>query len=556
MTAMTFVQAPPELGNQYAADPVLKSYLARVLPADVRQAIEPSLVALGELAGGELYREQLDDRANEPRLVQWDAWGNRIDRIEHTPLWRKAERLAAEHGVVATAYEHLHGAYSRVHQFALAYLFTPSTDIYSCPLAMTDGAAAALIASGNERLIERAVPRLTSREPGTFWTSGQWMTEATGGSDVGLSQTIARQTADGWRLYGRKWFTSAIASQMALTLARPEANPPGGKGLALFYVETRSAYGQPDGITVHRLKDKLGTRKVPTAELTLDATPATLVCGPADGVRNIAPMLNVTRTWNCVSAVALMRRGIALARDYARRRIAFGTALAEKPLHLDTIAGLEAEYQSAFHLTFFVVELLGRSEAGQASAEQTGLLRMLTPIAKLTTARQAVAVLSEAIEAFGGAGYVEDTGLPMLLRDAQVLPIWEGTTNVLALDTLRALDATRGIDLLQRETGYVLQGVRETDLLRISARVEQTLEQARAWLASHSRDVGALQAGARRLAMTLGRTFALALLARHAQWSLENVRDARAVAAARRFASAGVNLLAEVDSGDARLLAQ
>ena len=553
---MIFVQAPPELGNQYEADPVLKSYLARVLPTDVRQAIEPSLVALGDLAGGELYREQLDDRINEPRLVQWDAWGNRIDRIEHTALWRKAERLAAEHGVVATAYEHLHGAYSRVHQFALAYLFTPSTDIYSCPLAMTDGAAAALIASGNERLIERAVPRLTSRDPHTFWTSGQWMTEATGGSDVGLSQTIARQTADGWRLYGRKWFTSAIASQMALTLARPEGNPPGGKGLALFYVETRSAYGQPDGITVHRLKDKLGTRKVPTAELTLDETPATLVCGTADGVRNIAPMLNVTRTWNCVSAVALMRRGIALARDYAHRRIAFGASLVEKPLHRDTLAGLEAEYQSAFHLTFFVVELLGRSEAGQASAEQTELLRMLTPIAKLTTARQAVAVLSEAIEAFGGAGYVEDTGLPTLLRDAQVLPIWEGTTNVLALDTLRALDATRGIDLLQRETGYVLQGVRETDLLRISARVEQTLEQARAWLASHLRNVGTLEAGARRFAMTLGRTFALALLARHAQWSLENACDARAVAAARRFASAGVNLLTEVDSDDARLLAQ
>jgi alkylation response protein AidB-like acyl-CoA dehydrogenase len=552
---MTFVQAPPELGNQFEADPVLKSYLARVLPSDVRQAIEPSLAALGELAGGELYREQLDDRTNEPRLVHWDAWGNRIDRVEHTPLWRKAERLATEHGIVATAYEHLHGAYSRVHQFALAYLFTPSTDIYSCPLAMTDGAASALIASGNERLIERAVPHLTSRDPRTFWTSGQWMTEATGGSDVGLSQTIARQEADGWRLYGRKWFTSATGSQMALTLARPDGNPPGGKGLALFYVETRSAHGQPDGITVHRLKDKLGTRKVPTAELTLEATPATLVCGTADGVRNIAPMLNVTRTWNCVSAVALMRRGIALARDYAHRRIAFGAPLARKPLHLDTIAGLEAEYQAAFHLTFFVVELLGRSEAGQASAQQSELLRVLTPISKLVTARQAVAVLSEAIEAFGGAGYVEDTGLPTLLRDAQVLPIWEGTTNVLALDTLRALDGTRGMDLLQRETHYVLQGVREAGLLRISARVEQTLEQARAWLGVHSGDTDAVEAGARRFAMTLGRAFALALLARQAQWSLENARDARSAAAARRFASAGVNLLAEVDCNDARLLA-
>src|ERR1043165_420442 len=124
-------------------------------------------------------------------------------------------------------------------------------------------------------------------------------------------------------------------------------------------------------------------------------------------------MLNVTRPWNAVSAVALMRRGLALARDYARRRVAFGAALAEKPLHLDTLAGLQAEFEAAFHLTFFVVELLGRNEAGQAGAEQAHLLRMMTPITKLTTGRQVVAVLSEVIESFGGAGYVEDTGLPM-----------------------------------------------------------------------------------------------------------------------------------------------
>ena len=549
-----FIQAPPELRNQFEDDRVLRSYLARVLPDDAFASVRPQLASMGELAAGELYRDQLDDRLNEPVLVQWDAWGNRVDRIEVTALWRKAERIAAEHGLVALAYERPHGALSRVVQLALAYLFTPSTDIYSCPLAMSDGAASALVASGNGSLLARALPRLTSRDPASFWTSGQWMTEATGGSDVGASRTVARQAEGGWRLYGRKWFTSAIASQMALTLARPEGNQDGGKGLALFYVETRDERGLPNGIVVNRLKDKLGTRKVPTAELELEGTPAQLVCGTTDGIRNIAPMLNVTRTWNSVSAVALMRRGLALARDYARRRVAFGAALADKPLHADTLAGLQAEYEAAFHLTFFVVELLGRSDAGEASEQQLALLRSLTPVAKLTTARQSVAVLSEIVEAFGGAGYVEDTGIPTLLRDAHVLPIWEGTTDVLALDALRALGGARGVERVRREVGFIVQGVKHADLLRISARVEQTLEQLSAFA---GRDQPAqVESGARRFALTLGRTVALALLARHAQWALEHERDERPLAAARRFAAAGINVLQDMEAKDAQRLAR
>ncbi|HYF61740.1 MAG TPA: acyl-CoA dehydrogenase family protein, partial [Herpetosiphonaceae bacterium] len=233
-----FNQPAPTLGNQYDDDDVLRSYLRRVLPAEMLAAIEPGLREMGGLAGGELYALQRADRLNEPELTQWDAWGERIDRITLTPLWERARALAAEAGVVAQAYAGEHGRLDRVHQFALAYLFHPSTDVYTCPLAMTDGAARTLLRSGNQALIERAVPRLTSRDPRTAWTSGQWMTESTGGSDVGRSETVARRDADGtWRLYGRKWFTSATTSEMALTLARPEGNPAGGRGLALFYVE-------------------------------------------------------------------------------------------------------------------------------------------------------------------------------------------------------------------------------------------------------------------------------------------------------------------------------
>jgi alkylation response protein AidB-like acyl-CoA dehydrogenase len=221
-----FTQAAPELGNQYRDDPLLAGWLRRALPADVLRAAEPELEELGGIAGGELYRLQLADRLNEPSLTQWDAWGHRVDRLEVSPLWREAERLTVRHGLVATAYEERLGRHARIAQFAKVYLFHPSSDVYTCPLAMTDGAARTLIESGNATLIARAVPHLISRDPATFWTSGQWMTETTGGSDVGRSQTRAVEENGAWRLYGRKWFTSAVTSQMALTLARPDGNPP------------------------------------------------------------------------------------------------------------------------------------------------------------------------------------------------------------------------------------------------------------------------------------------------------------------------------------------
>jgi len=445
-----FIQASPRLGNQYDDDAFMRSYLRRVLPRDMLQSIEPALRELGRLAGGELYEQQLADRLNEPELTQWDAWGNRIDRIVVSPLWQRAATLAAEIGLVAIPYERTHGPYSRIHQFAAVFLFHPSTDVYTCPLAMTDGAARTLTVSGNAPLIDRAVARLTSRDPNRAWTSGQWMTESTGGSDVGTTLTSARRDAEGtWRLYGKKWFTSAITSQMALTLARPEGNGPGGSGLAMFYVETHEPDGRPNHIRVERLKDKLGTRKVPTAELMLEGTRAELVGEPRNGTRAIEPMLVVTRAWNSVTSAAFMRRAVALAKAYANERHAFGAALCDLPLHIDTLAELEVQARAAFLLAFELVMLMGRQEANELEADDAALLRLLTPISKLLTAKQAVACVSEAIEAFGGAGYIEDTGLPALLRDTHVLPIWEGTTNGLALDAVLRSGLGGGIPALR-----------------------------------------------------------------------------------------------------------
>jgi alkylation response protein AidB-like acyl-CoA dehydrogenase len=526
------------------------------MPGDALAAIEPQLARCGALASGPLWERLLADPQAEPKLTQWDAWGKRVDHIELTPLWKEMETIAAVEGLVATAYERKSGALSRVHQFALVHLLNPTSAVYTCPLAMTDGAAKTLASAGNRALMERALPHLTSRDPRSAWTSGQWMTERTGGSDVAISDTVARlESGDTYRLFGTKWFTSAISSQMALTLARPEGAPPGGQGLALFYVEVRNGDGSLNGLTVNRLKDKLGTRMVPTAELTLDGARATAVAGTTHGIKNITPMLAITRTWNAVCSVSAMRHAIALARDFANRRVAFGSLLRDKALHADTLAGMQAEFEGAFHLTFRAVELLGREEAREITDAETQLLRLITPIAKLTTGKQAVAIASETLEAFGGAGYVEDTGLPRILRDAQVLPIWEGTTNVLALDVLRALARVGSLEPIARE----VKARTESCDGRLAAPAEaarRAIAHAEAWFAeSRARDLEATEAGARRFALTLGRALALALLVDHASWSLGQ-NDARPLAAARRLARNGVDLILDEETlAESRALA-
>jgi acyl-CoA dehydrogenase len=554
---MAFFQAAPELGNQFTTDRVLRSYVERALDDDARRIVVPELESLGELAGGELYRLQLADRTNEPRLVSWDPWGHRVDRIELTPLWQRAAREAATRGLVAAGHEPRLGPKARLHQFLLVYLFDASSDVYTCPLAMTDGAATTLKAHGGP-LAERALPRLLSRDPDAMWTSGQWMTERTGGSDVGLTETIARPLEDGsgrHRLYGTKWFTSATTAQMALTLARPEGNPAGGRGLALFHVEVRDEAGRLNGIAINRLKDKLGTKKVPTAELTLDGTIAAPVAGLADGIRNITPMLNVTRTWNSVCAVASMRRAIALARDYAEKRVQFGAKLADKPLHTDTLAGLAAEHEAAFHFVFHVVELLGKLDHGLASPREQAALRLYTPLVKLTTGKQAVSVASEAIECFGGAGYVEDTGLPRVLRDAQVLSIWEGTTNVLSLDALRAIAKEGALAPFLAELEDAVEGA-HSELAREAEASLGAARHAAAWLErTYASDPGAIEAGARRFALTLGRAAELAFLVRHASWALTERADRKPLLAARRFLRNGVDLVWDEPPEASRALA-
>jgi alkylation response protein AidB-like acyl-CoA dehydrogenase len=537
---MSFVQPAPRLADPYREDRVLQSWLARVLPAAQRRAAEPDFVALAGYAQ-RAYARQTTTTPTEPVLTNWDVWGNRVDRIELTETWREGPAIAAKYGLVADGHDRALGEFARVQQFAKVYLYHAASAFYSCPLAMTDGVATTLRDASNAALRDRVLAHLLSRDPATFWTSGQWMTETIGGSDVGDSETTARRDTDGtWRLDGRKWFTSAINAEVALALARPEGNPGGGDGLAMFCVEARNADGSWNGITIDRLKDKLGTRELPTAEIHLHDTRAELVGDTANGVRAIAPVLQVTRLWNAFGALSTMARCLALTRDHARRRSAFGKPLAGQPLFTDGLAGWEAGFEAAFHLAMEVALLLGRVESGTGDDRDGALQRLQTPLAKAWVCKLGVHIASEAVEAFGGIGYLEDSGIPLLLRDAQVFPIWEGSGNVQALDFLRALDKL-GIDVLVEAVDAWTEAADGAVSDRDAEGIHGAIRHADTWLRDHARDVDMLQAGALRLATTCARSVAAALLARHAAWAQRHQNDPSSSNALRRFCAHGID---------------
>ncbi len=525
---------------------MLQPFLQRVLDADRRVAIEGDLKALADYAM-RAFARRLNAPREKPVLTQWDAWGQRIDRVDLSTTWREGTDITTRYAIVASGYE-AHPT-ARLEQFARVYLYHMASQFYTCPLAMTDGAACAIHASGNKELIDRVLPHFLSRDPETLWLSGQWMTETIGGSDVSHTETMARRDEDGqWRLYGRKWFTSAIIGECALALALPED----ADGLALFFVKTRDDEGAWRGVTIDRLKDKLGTRELPTAEITLDGVPAWPLGELDHGVRQVAPMLGITRTWNAVCAVSHMARCIALARDYAQRRKAFGKPLIEQPAHARTLADMQAEFEAAFALTFEVTHLLGRVENDAGEAYETALLRLLTPLAKLWTGKLAVSIASETLECFGGNGYIEDTDLPQLLRDAQVYPIWEGTTNVLSLDLLRALGKSGLAPFEQHLTSLVRNAKHET-----ARQIHTAMADCKVFLEQAGDDLTQLQTSARGLATSLARIMAAAALQRQADWDAKQAHgDQRSRAALRRFVAHGLVRLDVANPGDIDVLSR
>jgi putative acyl-CoA dehydrogenase len=236
---------------------------------------------------------------------------------------------------------------------------------------------------------------------------------------------------------------------MTLLLARTAETGEGSRGLSLFFAEIRDEHGRLNGIEVKRLKDKLGTEALPTAELSLRGMQAEPVGDLGQGVKKVSTMLNITRLYNSVCAVSHMRRALDWLVAYSQVRSAFGKKIMEQPLFRHTLQTLESTFRDCFLLTFETGRLLGLEETGQAQETQKRWLRLLTPVVKLYTAKKCLEVASECLEGFGGAGYIENLPLARLLRDAQVFSIWEGTTNVLSLDFLRAFEKEEGAALLQ-----------------------------------------------------------------------------------------------------------
>lgn len=445
----------PEKENYYTQDPVLQTVLGRLLRPETFEWLKPQVEALGETIPEFVEpRSALVDR-EVPQLKSFDRYGRRVDEIVYHPAYRELEGVAYGSGMVAIKYDPelraRFGGDLQVAGFAMSFLYSQAEMGVSCPVCMTDGVARVLDLHGSEAQKAERIPELASRNLQTLKTGAMFLTEKQGGSDVGRNATRAVQQPDGtWRLYGEKWFCSNVDAGYKLVLARPEGASTGTRGLGLFLLPHRRADGSLNAIRIDRLKDKLGVRSMASGECVLEGSEAQLVGRVEDGFRHMAEMLNLSRLWNAICSVGVMRRVVHETTTYLRRRVTFGKRAIEHPLVRQMLADMNAEQVGALLLTLQLSQHLDRADAGGKTDAE--LVRILTPLAKYTTAKAAVWIASEGIELQGGNGYIEDSPLPRLLRDAQVLPVWEGTTNILILDTLRVISKSGAHEVLWEET--------------------------------------------------------------------------------------------------------
>jgi alkylation response protein AidB-like acyl-CoA dehydrogenase len=525
--------------NLFRADPNLAFVCASVMAPDVLDRARPELDAMGAVAGGELDALAAEADRNPPTLRAFDASGRRADEVVFHPAYREMERLAfCRFGLAAMSHrEGVLGWPTRVPhvvKYALSYLFAQAEFGILCPVSVTDSTTRMLRWFGSDELKARYLPGLTSTDPAALRQGTQWMTERTGGSDVGASTTRAERGADGtWRLHGEKWFCSNANADMAITLARPEGAPDGTRGLGMFLVPRLLADGARNAWTINRLKDKLGSRSMATGEVTYAGAVAYPVGDLARGFKQMMEMVNVSRLSNAMRAAGIMRRCVLESVVHARGRAAFGKALVDLPLMRATLIEMLLDAEAAASVVLHAAAALDRADAGGAA--DRALVRVLTPLAKCWITYRARTVAGDAMSVRGGNGYIEEWPNGRLLRDAHLGAIWEGTSSVVALDVQRAVLKDGGLEALARYGEERLATVRapaaEPAVRRVRAAFDDLGRRADGWTAL---DDAGRELDARPFAEQLYHAFAASLLLAEGQ------RLSAARSSARKLLAAGL----------------
>ncbi|MDQ0189922.1 acyl-CoA dehydrogenase family protein [Alicyclobacillus cycloheptanicus] len=469
--------------NYFEADKNVSFVLKRYVSPTDYEKIRRHLSELGGIAGGELDRLSRMADKHIPELIHYNAKGERIDEVQYHASYKEMERIGyGQFGLVAMS--HRSGVFDwptklpHVLKYAFWYLFVQAEFGLCCPMSMTDSAARVLEKYASSEIQQQYLPHLIATNMDELWTAGQFMTEKQGGSDVGANQVIAKKNGQEWEIWGDKWFCSNVSADVILVLARPEGAPAGTKGLGMFLVPRRRSDGSLNQYRINRLKDKLGTRDMASGEVTFEGATAFVVGEVENGFKQMMSMVNASRLSNAVRSSGMMRRSLLEALVSARGRTAFGKVIEEFPLMRDTLFELLMDSEAATSMVFFTADTYDRADAGGEDAET--LLRMLIPLAKGYICKRARYVTAESMEVRGGNGYIEDWINPRLVRDAHLGSIWEGTTNMMALDILRAIDK-KGADKIFFEDIYRrMSDLRDPAVQRVSEimkRITEILEE-------------------------------------------------------------------------------
>jgi acyl-CoA dehydrogenase len=424
--------------NFFRIDASLRQLLPLYLEAPMLTRLESHFDRLGALAGGRLDELAAIADKNPPVLHARDRQGRDEDFIEYHPAYREMEAIAfGEFEFHAMSHRGVLGfdaPLPPVAKYAFQYLFVQAEFGLMCPISVTDTSIHLVATYGSEELKNLLLPRMLSADPARQWKGTQFITEKAGGSDVGALETMARHERGQWRLYGEKWFCSHTDAEVALLLARPEGAPAGTRGLALFAMPRRLEDGRRNAYRIVRLKDKLGTRSMASGEIRLEGAVAYPVGNLASGFKQMLDQVNLSRLSHGVRAAAMMRRCLNEALAAARGRAAFGRRVVEQPLMRRQLMKLMVPAEQALSMALFTADAMGRAQAGSAEAER--LLRLLTPLLKFRACRDNIAVATGAMEARGGNGYIEEWVAARLVRDAHIGVLWEGTSNIIALDAV------------------------------------------------------------------------------------------------------------------------